>query len=109
GLAQTLTWIFFSNSPAVRLAVEDAHIGELLLDEGLPFLGGGRQRRAGWPHRAAHDHHATLERGWILVFEQVPEPRHLVLQLACARPLARHAGLEQRGAQVRADRARGRV
>src|SRR5439155_25699672 len=86
----------FSNSPAVRLALEDAHIRELLFDEGLPLLGGGRQRRARRPDRTAHDHHAALERGWILVFEQMPEPRHLVLQLAGASPFAGHAGVEQR-------------
>src|SRR5215510_13476986 len=81
----------FSSSPAVRLALEDAHVGELLLDEGLALLGGGRQRRARRPDRAAHDHHAALERGGILVFEQVPEPRHLVLQLARAHSPAMQA------------------
>src|SRR5215470_20374651 len=84
-------------SPAVRLALDDAHIGKFLLDEGLALLGGGRQRRARRPDRAAHDHHAAFERWRILVFEQVPESRHLVLQLARMWPFASDASVEQPG------------
>src|SRR5580692_8353817 len=91
--------------PAVRLAIEDAEILELRADIGLALRRRGRQRRAGRADGAAHDHHAALERGGVLVFEQVPQPRHLELQLARAIPLAGDAAVEQLIAQVRTDRA----
>src|SRR5580704_7118097 len=96
-------------SPAVRLAVEDAELFELGADMGLAFRARGRQWRPGGADRAAHDHHAALERGRILVAEQRPQPRHFVLQLARARPVAGHAGVEQIAAEIGADRARGRI
>src|SRR5262249_51322565 len=104
GLARMRT-----SSPAVRLAVEDAHVRKLALDQRLALLGGGRQRRPRRSDRASHDDHAALERGWILILEQVPQPRHLVLQLARAVPFAGNAGIEQRGAQIGTDRSRRRI
>src|SRR6202040_466579 len=50
-------------SPAVRLGVEDAELLELPADVGLALCARGRQRRARGADRAAHDHHAALERG----------------------------------------------
>src|SRR5689334_6780423 len=85
-------------SPAMRLGVEDAEVLELGADIGLALGRGGRQRGARRADRAAHDHHAALERRRVLVFEQVPQAGHLVLQLSRARPLARDAGIEQRSA-----------
>src|ERR1019366_74260 len=81
-------------SPAVRLGVEDAERFELAADVGLAFRAPGRQRRPRGADRASHDHHAALERGGVLIAEQRPQPRHLVLQLARARPVAGDAGFE---------------
>src|SRR5215467_551139 len=96
-------------SPAVRLAVEDAELLELAANIRLALLGGGRQRRSGRADVAAHHHHAALERGGILVAEEQPQPGQLVLQVARALPVARHAGLEGGVAQVGADRPGCRI
>src|SRR5688500_5419562 len=85
--------------------VEYSKLPKLAADEVLPLLRGGGQRLAGRADGAAHHHHAALERRGVLVAEDQPELRQLVLALARARPVAGDAGIEQLGAQVGADGA----
>src|SRR5262245_51097 len=79
--------------PAVRLGLEDAHLLELAADVGLALGRGGRQRLARGADRPAHHYHAALERRGILVAEEEPQPRQLVLAVARARPVGGHAGV----------------
>src|ERR1017187_4745080 len=84
---KALTFLSF-RSPAMRLAVDDAELYQTLLDGFPPFGRSRRQRRPGRADRAPHDHAAAFQRRRILVAEQEPELRQLVLRGPGAIPVA---------------------
>src|SRR5487761_2033146 len=84
---KALTFLSF-RSPAMRLAIDNAEFDQALLDEFHPLGRGRRQRRPGRADRAAHDHAAAFQGRRILIAEQEPELRKLVLRSTRAIPIA---------------------
>src|SRR5882672_3920611 len=93
----------------MRFGLQDAELLEPLLDELDAFGRCGRQRRAGRTDRPPHDDAPALERRRILIAEDLPKLRELVLAFARARPISVRAGLVKRDAEVRTDCAGGGI